>query len=48
MRTGSAIWNNGGDAACLRNTDGTLMDDYSYMHHSIIDKPVTIFNLEVI
>lgn len=30
MDTSSAIRNNGGDAACLRDADGTLMDDYSY------------------
>jgi hypothetical protein len=25
MRTGSAIWNNGGDTAYLRDADGTMI-----------------------
>jgi hypothetical protein len=28
--SGSAIWNNGGDTATLRDANGTLIDDYSY------------------
>jgi hypothetical protein len=28
--SGSAIWNNGGDTAYLRDGNGTLIDDYSY------------------
>jgi hypothetical protein len=28
--SGSAIWNNGGDTAYLRNGNGTLIDEYSY------------------
>ena len=28
--SGTAIWNNSGDTAYLRNSNGTLIDDYSY------------------
>jgi hypothetical protein len=28
--SGSAIWNNSGDCAYLRNSVGTLIDDYCY------------------
>ncbi len=27
---GEAVWNNGGDSAFLRDSEGNLVDDYTY------------------